>query len=515
MTTVSENNVLSNNNLLLFKSDLTNGKDIRVVGTTENPLFIAKDIGEILGYIDTKKAIVDNVDEEDKITWSKLKSKGGCQLPLIKLHPSTVLINESGLYSLILRSKLESAKKFKRWITAEVLPSIRKTGQYNIEQLKKTIEEKEVEIAAKDLKITEKEEQITEIKTELVEEQKIVMKTKKSLMATQRRFMHRHKFRINGCVYVLENPDEKYNKFKIGFSKDMNQRLEDDRTMIPNIKVRMILYTIHYEVFEKCIKIRYKDQLELPSHEWVFEELEKLIETIKELDKVNRFSGILETQEELNKYNLDDTTEVVRKNVPEYYGKLTPKLARLLPSYLVRHDYLLKNDNAPAGNRWCNGWCQCYKVVTDFIMRSEAPMTICMHCENMVDLAEIKINAGEMTDDQIRKNPASIMLRATDMVCRKCHLVKDKGDFPEKRRQCNKCRQSVKSLFRDKFDDVIEDEIKKLCDMNVEDRTKKLEKYIRDELVKIAQFLKIGRKYNDTKPVMLEKVKEHFNEKNK
>ena len=138
-----------------------------------------------------------------------------------------------------------------------------------------------------------------------------------------------------------------------------------------------------------------------------------------------------------------------------------------------------------------------------------------MHCENMVDLAEIKINAGEMTDDQIRKNPASIMLRATDMVCRKCHLVKDKGDFPEKRRQCNKCRQSVKSLFRDKFDEVIEDEIKILSEMNVEDRTKKLEKYIRDELNKIAQFLKIGRKYNDTKPVMLEKVKEHFNEINK
>jgi RNA polymerase-binding transcription factor DksA len=86
------------------------------------------------------------------------------------------------------------------------------------------------------------------------------------------------------------------------------------------------------------------------------------------------------------------------------------------------------------------------------------------------------------------------MLRATEMVCRKCNLVKDKADFPEKKRQCNKCRQSVRSLFRDKFDDVIEDEIKKLSEMNVEDRTKKLEKYIRDELNKIAQFLNIGRK---------------------
>ena len=96
---------------------------------------------------------------------------------------------------------------------------------------------------------------------------------------------------------------------------------------------------------------------------------------------------------------------------------------------------------------------------------------ICLHCENMVDLAEIKINAGEITHEQIRKNPASIMLRATDMVCRKCNLVKDKADFPEKKRQCNKCRQSVRSLFRDKFDDVIEDEINKLSEMNVDDST--------------------------------------------
>jgi len=461
--------------------------NIRVVGSIDKPKFVVKDICNALGLTNSSET-VRNVP----IKWRSsetLKTAAGNEQEML-------LVSEPGLYKLIMRSNKPIAQKFQEWVCEDVLPSIRKTGQYNIEQLKKTIEEKEAEI--------------TEIKTELVEEQKIVMKTKKSLMATQRRFTHRHKFRINGCVYVLENPDEKYNKFKIGFSKDMNQRLEDDRTMIPNIKVRMILYTEHYEVFEKCIKIRYKDQLELPSHEWVFEELEKLFETIKELDKVNRFSGILETDAELNKYNLDDKTEVTRKNVPEYYGKLTPKLARLLPSYLVRHDYLLKNDNAPAGNRWCNGWCQDYKLVTDFIMRSEAPMTICLHCENMVDLAEIKINAGEITHEQIRKNPASIMLRATEMLCRKCNLVKDKADFPEKKRQCNKCRQSVRSLFRDKFDDVIEDEIKKLTEMNTEDRTKKLDKYIRDELNKISQFLKIGRKYNDTKSVMLEKIKEYF-----
>ena len=251
-------------------------KNIRVVGSIDNPKFVVKDICNALGLTNSSET-VRNVPIKWRSSKTLMTAAGNEQ--------EMLLVSEPGLYKLIMRSNKPIAQKFQEWVCEEVLPSIRKTGQYNIEQLKKTIEEKEAEIK--------------EIKTELVEEKKIVMKTKKSLMATQRRFTHRHKFRINGCVYVLENPDEKYNKFKIGFSKDMNQRLEDDRTMIPNIKVRMILYTEHYEVFEKCIKIRYKDQLELPSHEWVFEELEKLFETIKELDKVNRFSGILETDAEL------------------------------------------------------------------------------------------------------------------------------------------------------------------------------------------------------------------------
>ena len=129
MTTVGENNELSNTNLFLFKSDLTNGKEIRVVGTAENPLFIGKDIAEILGYTNTNESIKEHVDDEDKMTWFQCqKSRGSVSLPL-KLQAQTILINESGLYSLILRSKLESAKKFKRWITSEVLPSIRKSGQ--------------------------------------------------------------------------------------------------------------------------------------------------------------------------------------------------------------------------------------------------------------------------------------------------------------------------------------------------------------------------------------------------
>jgi prophage antirepressor-like protein len=125
----------SSNINLVFKSQLTNDKELRVFGTSLDPWFVGKDIAEFLGYIDTKKALQDHVDDEDKMTLDQFrKRREVIHLPSF-LHPHTILINESGLYSLIMRSKLEKAKPFKRWVTSDVLPSIRKTGQYNISTL--------------------------------------------------------------------------------------------------------------------------------------------------------------------------------------------------------------------------------------------------------------------------------------------------------------------------------------------------------------------------------------------
>ena len=90
--------------------------------------FHAKTVGNILKYTNTRKAIRDHVDCEDKITLNDLKSRGNESFPL--KNNNIMYINESGLYSLILRSKMDESKKFKRWITKDVLPSIRKTGQY-------------------------------------------------------------------------------------------------------------------------------------------------------------------------------------------------------------------------------------------------------------------------------------------------------------------------------------------------------------------------------------------------
>ena len=95
--------------------------DVRVVEVDNEPWFVGKDVAEILGYSNPRKALIDHVDNEDKGV-TKCDTLGGIQ--------EITTINESGLYSLILSSKLPNAKKFKKWVTNEVLPSIRKHGAY-------------------------------------------------------------------------------------------------------------------------------------------------------------------------------------------------------------------------------------------------------------------------------------------------------------------------------------------------------------------------------------------------
>lgn len=99
--------------------------EIRTLSINNEPWFVGKDVASILGYKDISSAILDHVDEEDRVN-SKTQ---GCFAVELGQRGSW-LINESGLYSLIIGSKLPNAKKFKRWVTSEVLPTIRKHGAY-------------------------------------------------------------------------------------------------------------------------------------------------------------------------------------------------------------------------------------------------------------------------------------------------------------------------------------------------------------------------------------------------
>lgn len=102
---------------------------IRTVEIDGEIYFVGKDITEVLGYANASKAITDHVDEEDKLNNESLSSLG---------QRGGWLINESGLYSLILSSKMPNAKKFKRWVTSEILPTLRKTGSYEMPNAKKS-----------------------------------------------------------------------------------------------------------------------------------------------------------------------------------------------------------------------------------------------------------------------------------------------------------------------------------------------------------------------------------------
>lgn len=111
------------NELQLFNFE---NNQLRTLLINDEPWFLGKDVADILEYTNTAKAIRDHVDEEDKLTE---------RIVLSGQNREVIFINESGLYSLVLSSKLPSAKRFKRWVTSEVLPQIRKTGSYATPQL--------------------------------------------------------------------------------------------------------------------------------------------------------------------------------------------------------------------------------------------------------------------------------------------------------------------------------------------------------------------------------------------
>ena len=100
---------------------------VRTMEINGEPYFVGKDVAEILGYTKARNAIASHVDSEDKKDAPIQGDLGGTQ--------EMTVINESGLYSLILSSKLPKAKEFKRWVTSEVLPSIRKHGAYAVDEL--------------------------------------------------------------------------------------------------------------------------------------------------------------------------------------------------------------------------------------------------------------------------------------------------------------------------------------------------------------------------------------------
>ena len=151
-------------NLQIFKNEEFG--EIRTVLISNEPYFVGKDVAEVLGYIEPRSAVSKKVDVEDRGV-AKMETPSGVQ--------EMTVINESGLYALILSSKLPSAKKFKRWVTSEVLPSIRKNGGYIVGQ--ETLSDDE--LMAKALlvaqnKIIERDNRIASLETEVKVKEQII-----------------------------------------------------------------------------------------------------------------------------------------------------------------------------------------------------------------------------------------------------------------------------------------------------------------------------------------------------
>ena len=159
------------NNLQLFNFE---GNNVRTLKVDDEPRFVAKDVAKILGYSRTADAVRTHVDPEDKGV-GEIQTPGGKQ----KLQ----IINESGLYSLILSSKMPNAKRFKHWVTSEVLPAIREHGAYmtdekafdvvnNKDGLASLLQQAADQLRAKDIRIEEVEKENKNLTIQLEESNK-------------------------------------------------------------------------------------------------------------------------------------------------------------------------------------------------------------------------------------------------------------------------------------------------------------------------------------------------------
>ena len=202
------------------------GQDVRIITINDEPWFVGKDVSDILGYSNSRKALSDHVDGEDKGV-TKSDTLGGSQ--------NITIINESGLYSLILKSKKPEAKQFKRWVTSEVLPTIRKHGAYMTQPQVPTTQRELIMLA-----LAGNEE--TNQRIDAIEEQVTDLKENATLNPGEYGYIGR---RINQRVSEVAKGYGNITQEQRGkLYKDINQGVK----AITGVSTRTQLRTKHYEV---------------------------------------------------------------------------------------------------------------------------------------------------------------------------------------------------------------------------------------------------------------------------
>lgn len=279
---------------IIDKNMKFNLKTVRVVGTSEKPLFVVKDICNILDIKNTTD-ILRNIPEKWK-SLTNVKSISGIQ--------NSLVVTEAGLYKIIMRSNKPIAEPFQEWVCETVLPSIRKTGEFKMEEYKKKIESLE--------KVIQTKQKVIE---DVVKESHTVSLSYKHLLELHdnlRKKKGYYKFKQGKCCYIVSDSWRDKSYYKVGETCNINERLKNYRTSMPMCRIEFLVYLEDNILLEKSIKKTYEDNLNPNNHEYVSGvSLEDLISSFK--TSINFHKLKVTYEEKLDKYN-------------NFYEEHTPKI---------------------------------------------------------------------------------------------------------------------------------------------------------------------------------------------
>lgn len=247
--------------------------EIRVLEKGGEPWFVGKDVAKMLGYSNSRDALKKHIDEEDK---------GVAKCDTLRGRQILTIINESGLYSLILSSKLTEAKKFKRWVTNEVLPTIRRHGAYLTDDKIEEILSNPDTIIKLATELKEKREKIKQLETEVVHKEDVIIGLVEDISLAEKRQ------RINQIVKYkveLKNFSKRWNllydEFEKKYHLDLKRRINncDIKPKIKNkidyIDREMSMIPQLYEIACKL----FENDVEELKNEWISVIEEKVCQT--------------------------------------------------------------------------------------------------------------------------------------------------------------------------------------------------------------------------------------------
>lgn len=463
--------------------------DIRIVESLQDPWFVAKDI--------CLKKGINTADISRRISVIPEEWKKKIYLRTVKGRQPHIALNRYGTTVFVTKMDPQYVKWF-------------------FDKIFLVIQEKLLSQLGMEVKVCSE----IDIEKSLIERDEKIVELQRQLKVLRKKCRDRHKFTEAKAVYILEDPDSKTEKFKIGRTKNINDRLRSDRTTIPNIKVRYLLYVEKFKEFEDMIKIRCENIFIDPCHEWVKCSLDDLISIYENIDQACGFKG--KKDEELWKYNLESPPDEKLKEkieekkiieivqIPLADLNMEEKFSRLLKTRLDRFQYVSMNKKAPEKQRFCNGFCQCYKLLSDFVMRSAHPLSVCNLCYQKYEIACTRISENNLTEKQVREDHNIITLRDTERLCKKCNKIFNISEFDRNRSQCKECRNKSRSIITGDFRVRVYKEIFILHKMTGFNRLNKLGLYTRDELRLLTVILGIGRLSSDNKAQMVAKIDKFY-----